>query len=285
MPFLELLLIILITTGFSVAVVFSKVSLNQMMPERFGMIYILGATTVTFIEFALFHSLGKADIAIGGSPWILLLAAVFGSLAYFFGYVGLKNAHAGVSSTIFNMQGPMIVFIGALLFRIYPGNLVVLGVLVAVVGLFVMGFGRDVLGKIQFTLPFLVLCFSPVFWALEWVVFAFISTPAPIFLTFVLYLFIFLILSALNLVVRRPVISSLRARGLALIGGFFSGIANGSYGIFITNYGSTFTGIITLISVPVSLFLVILFLKEKYSRKEVAGIILVCTGLVVSTVL
>lgn len=285
MPLLELLLILLITLGFSIAVVFAKVSLKQMMPERFSMIYSMGATTVIFIEFSIFHSLGRAPIAIGGSVWILILSAIFGAFAFFSGYVGLKKNTAGVSSTIFDMQGPMIVFIGALAFSIYPGNMVTLGIIVAVVGLFVMGFGRDGLGKIRFTLPFVILCAAPVLWALQWIVFSFISAPAPIFLTFVLYLSIFLVLAVLNLVFRRRVISSLRARGMALVGGFFSGIANGTYGVFITTYGSTLTGIITLISVPVALILVILILKETYNRKEIAGIGLVCLGLFVSMVL
>lgn len=285
MPFFELLLILLITLGYSVAVVFSKISLNQMRPERFGMIYIMGAVVTIFAQFAVFHALGKANIAIGGSIWILLLAAVFGAFAYFFAYVGLKNSHAGVSSTIFNLQGPMIVFIGALIFQLYPGNFVMIGILTAITGLFVMGFGRDVLGKMKFTVPFLALCLSPLFWALEWVVFETVSSPAPIFLTLILYLCIFLMLAGFNLAIRHPVISSLRARMLAFVGGFFSGIANVSYGIFITSYGSTLTGIITLISVPVSLLLVVVFLKESYTRKELAGIFLVGLGLVFSTLL
>lgn len=285
MLLLELLLIFLITLGFSVAVVFSKVSLNLIRPERFAMIYITGAASVTLLEFSLFRLLGKAPIAIGGSFWILLLAALFGAFAYLFGYVGMRSTHAGVSSTIFNLQGPLIALIGALVFSFYPGNLVILGLGTAVLGLVLMGYERDSVGKFRVTIPFVLLCLSPLFWALEWISFDFVSSPAPVFLTFILYLSILLILIAVNVIMRPPLVSSLRPRLYALIGGFFSGIANGSYGIFITYYGSTLTGIVTMISVPVSLFLVVIFLKEKYSRWEIMGISLVCLGLVISTIL
>ena len=283
-PF-ELALIILITTGFSVAVLFSKVSLNHMRPERFAMLYIMGASIVIFVEFLIFHLLGQAPIVIGINVWMILVAAFFGAFAYFFGYVGLKNTHAGISSTIFNLQGPLIALLGALFYMVYPGNLVLAGLAIAIVGLIMMGSNGNSKNDLKFNVSFLLLSVFPLFWALEWVIFSFVSYNSPIFLTFILYFSIFLVLAVMNFISRPPVISPPRIRAYALTGGLFSGIANSSYGIFITNYGTTLTGLITLISVPVSIVLVVTILKERYVKLEIIGIILVCAGLLVSTIL
>ena len=281
----EVALIILITMGFSIAVLFSKVSLNHIRPERFAMLYIMGASLVIFIEFSVFHLLGKAPIIIGVNIWIILVAAFFGAFAYFFGYVGLKNTNAGISSTIFNLQGPLIALLGALFYMEYPGNLVLTGLAIAIVGLFMMGSSGNSGKEIKFNIPFILLSLSPLFWALEWVIFSFVSYTAPIFFTFVLYFSIFLVLVAMNFISKPPLISSPRIRAYALTGGLFSGIANGAYGIFITYYGTTLTGLITLISVPVSIILVVVILKERYMKLEMLGIILVCIGLLVSAIL
>lgn len=286
MSLLEILLILLITLGFSIAVVFAKVSLSKIRPERFSMIYISGAALVIFIEFIIFHLSGEAPVYLNERTVIfIVIGGVFGAFAYLFGYIGLRRVHAGISSTIFDLQGPFITFIGAVFFAIYPGNYVLLGLFIAIFGLFLMGYKKNEAGKIKITLPFIFLAFSPALWALEWISYDYVSEPAPIFLTFLLYLTILLVLILMNAVTRPPLISSLRIRVIAFIGGLFSGIANGSYGIFITFYGSTLTGVITLLSVPVGLFLIIVFLHEKYTRVEIIGIIAVCAGLVISTVI
>ena len=282
----EYLLILLITLGFSIAVVFAKVSLNRIRPERFSMIYIAGATLVIFIEFIIFHLAGGAPVFLTGRIlFIIILGGLFGAFAYLFGYIGLRSVHAGISGTIFDLQGPFITFIGAVVFAIYPGNFVILGLFVAIFGLFLMGYKKNDSGKIKITLPFIFLAFSPLLWALEWISFDSVSQPAPIFLTFLLYLCILIVLVFMNAVTRPPVISSVRLRVIAFTGGLFSGIANGSYGIFITIYGSTLTGVITLLSVPVGLLLVIALLHEKYTRLELIGIIAVGAGLAISTLL
>lgn len=286
MSLLEIFLIVLITLGFSIAVVFAKVSLDKIRPERFSMIYISGAALVIFIEFIIFHVIGEAPVYLNEKTALfIMIGGVFGAFAYLFGYIGLRWVHAGISSTIFDLQGPFITFIGAIVFAIYPGNFVLLGLFIAIFGLFLMGYKKNEAGKVKITLPFIFLAFSPVLWALEWISYDSVSQPAPIFLTFLLYLTILLVLILMNAVTRPPLISSFRIRFIAFIGGLFSGIANGSYGIFITLYGSTLTGVITLLSVPVGLFLIIVFLHEKYTRVEIIGIIAVCAGLVISTVI
>ena len=285
MIFFEMALIVIITAGFSVAVLFSKVSLNYMKPERFIMLYIMGASIVIFTEFSIFHLIGEAPITTSANIWLILIAALFGALAYFFASVGLKNTHAGISSTIFNLQGPMIALIGALFYMVYPGNLVLAGLAIAVLGLFMMGSNGNSRSDLKLNISFILLSLSPIFWALEWVIFSLVSSSAPLFLTFILYFSIFLVLVVMNAVSRQPLISSPRIRAYALTGGLFSGIANGAYGIFITDYGTTLTGLITLLSVPVSLVLVVLILKERYVKLEMLGIVLVCAGLLVSTIL
>jgi drug/metabolite transporter (DMT)-like permease len=282
----EYLLILLITLGFSIAVVFAKISLNRIRPERFSMIYISGATLVIFIEFVIFHLAGDAPVFLTDRiTLVIIMGGIFGAFAYLFGYIGLRSVHAGISSTIFDLQGPLITFIGAIVFAIYPGNYVILGLFVAIFGLFLMGYKRNDSGKIKVTVPFIFLAFSPLLWALEWISFDSVSGPAPIFLTFLLYFSILIILVFINAVTKPPLISPVRLRVMAFIGGLFSGIANGSYGIFITIYGSTLTGIITLLSVPVGLLLIIVFLHERYTRLEIIGILAIVAGLAISTLL
>ncbi|MCL5804629.1 MAG: EamA family transporter, partial [Candidatus Thermoplasmatota archaeon] len=131
----EYLLILLITLGFSIAVVFAKISLNRIRPERFSMIYISGATLVIFIEFVIFHLAGDAPVFLTDRiTLVIIMGGIFGAFAYLFGYIGLRSVHAGISSTIFDLQGPLITFIGAIVFAIYPGNYVILGLFVAIFG-------------------------------------------------------------------------------------------------------------------------------------------------------
>ena len=42
---------------------------------------------------------------------------------------GYQQPNAGISSTIFNLQGPLIALLGALFYMEYPGNLVLTGLL------------------------------------------------------------------------------------------------------------------------------------------------------------
>lgn len=281
----EIILVVLITLGFSIAVIFAKTSLNKMDAKGFVKFYFLGAAIVIFIEFLTLHSMGLANITFSFNAWAILLSAAFGAAAAFAGFIGMKRIHAGVSGTIFNLQGPLIALFGVLFYRIYPSNMVFMGILISVIGLIIMGLDRGLKATVRFTSPFLLLSVSPLLWALEWILFSFTSSAAPVFLTFLLYLFIFIILWGLNYVFRPLSEGPSRTRFLAIAGGSFAGVANGSYGIFITYYGPALTGIVTLMSVPVSVLLAFLILKERYNGPEFLGMVLVCIGLVVSTIL
>jgi drug/metabolite transporter (DMT)-like permease len=72
---------------------------------------------------------------------------------------------------------------------------------------------------------------------------------------------------------------------MAFLGGSLAGVANASYGVFITNYGTALTGIVTIISVPASVLLVIAVLHERYSVSEIAGLIVTAIGLGVALIL
>ncbi|MEM3907058.1 MAG: hypothetical protein QXZ17_09400, partial [Nitrososphaerota archaeon] len=58
-----------------------------------------------------------------------------------------------------------------------------------------------------------------------------------------------------------------------------AGVANASYGIFITSYGTALTGIVTIIAVPVTVLLVIAVLQERYTFTEILGMIVIGIGL------
>ena len=261
----DALLVLPITLGFSFAVIFSKVSLGEIKPERFAMIYTFGAIVVIAVQTLIFHIMGKASFIINSGIILILLAAAFGAFAYFLAYTGLKGTAAGISTTVFNLQGPLITFIGALVYRIFPGYPVIVGLLISLVGLFIFGM-KDMKEPLKLSRSFVFLSLSPLLWALEWISFSLVSSVSPMFYTFVLYLFIFLMLFITNNVIIRPkLVSSRKARTFAMIGGIFSGIANGSYGIFLSSNGTTLTGMVTLLAVPVSVLLVMATLREKYS--------------------
>ena len=281
----DALLVLPITLGFSFAVIFSKVSLGEIKPERFAMIYTFGAIVVIAVQTLIFHIMGKASFIINSGIILILLAAAFGAFAYFLAYTGLKGTAAGISTTVFNLQGPLITFIGALVYRIFPGYPVIVGLLISLVGLFIFGM-KDMKEPLKLSRSFVFLSLSPLLWALEWISFSLVSSVSPMFYTFVLYLFIFLMLFITNNVIIRPkLVSSRKARTFAMIGGIFSGIANGSYGIFLSSNGTTLTGLVTLLTVPVSVLLVMATLREKYSLLEMGGIAIIFAGLVVATFL
>ena len=281
----DALLVLPITLGFSFAVIFSKVSLGEIKPERFAMIYTFGAIVVIAVQTLIFHIMGKASFIMNSGVILILLAAAFGAFAYFFAYTGLKGTAAGISTTVFNLQGPLITFIGALVYRIFPGYPVIAGLLISLVGLFIFGM-KDMKEPLKLSRSFVFLSLSPLLWALEWISFSLVSSVSPMFYTFVLYLFIFLMLFITNNVIIRPkLVSSRKARTFAMIGGIFSGIANGSYGIFLSSNGTTLTGLVTLLTVPVSVLLVMATLREKYSLLEMGGIAIIFAGLVVATFL
>lgn len=68
----------------------------------------------------------------------------------------------------------------------------------------------------------------------------------------------------------------------AIYGGFFSGLGNAAYGIFISGYGTALTGVITILSVPASVILAILILRERYTKIELIGIVAVFIGLMIA---
>lgn len=279
------LLVTLITLGFSSAIIFSKISLGEIKPERFAMIYTFGAVIVIAAQTAVMHLLGDAPFIFNSGFVLIIVAAAFGALAYFSAYTGLKGTAAGISTTVFNLQGPLITFVGAVIYRIFPGYPVIFGLAISLAGLFIFGM-KDMRGSLRLSRSFLLLSLSPLLWALEWISFSLVSSVSPMFYTFLLYLLIFLVLFIVNNVIIRPeLVSSRKSRIFALTGGIFSGMANGSYGIFLTNNGTTLTGVITLLSVPVSVLLVIVTLKERYSRLEIGGITAIFAGLLVAAFL
>ncbi len=283
MDIIGITLIVLVTVGFSVAVLFSKVSLKEMRPERFSMYYIFGAVIVMTFEIVAIRP--KVEI---GYLWnhdviIILISSVFGALGYFFGYVGLKGSFAGISSTIFNLQGLLITFIGAIAYRIFPGYSIVVGLLVSLFGLYLVGIKGLNKTKIKVDKSFIFLTLSPVLWALEWVCFSFISSTSPIFYTYLLYSFIFLLLFIVNAAfVKKSSAEHRNMKMFAIYGGFFSGLGNAAYGIFISEYGTALTGVITILSVPVSVILAIIILRERYTKIELVGIVAVFIGLVIA---
>jgi hypothetical protein len=64
-----------------------------------------------------------------------------------------------------------------------------------------------------------------------------------------------------------------------------AGVANAAYGVFITNFGTALTGIVTIISVPVSVLLVIALLHERYTYTELIGLIVIGIGLAIALII
>ena len=71
----------------------------------------------------------------------------------------------------------------------------------------------------------------------------------------------------------------------ALTGGMLAGVANAAYGVFITNFGTALTGIVTIISVPVSVLLVIAVLHERYTYTELIGLTVTGIGLAIALII
>ena len=71
----------------------------------------------------------------------------------------------------------------------------------------------------------------------------------------------------------------------ALTGGMLAGVANAAYGVFITNFGTALTGVVTIISVPVSVLLVIALLHERYTYTELIGLIVIGIGLAIALII
>lgn len=283
MDILGFTLIAMITTGFSVAVLFSKVSLTEMRPERFTLYYIFGAVIVMSVEIIVVRPEILITLLLNQDLIIILISSAFGALAYFFGYIGLKGTYAGISSTIFNLQGVLITFIGAIAYRIFPGYSIIFGLLVSLLGLYFIGIKGLNKTKIKLDKSFIFLTLSPILWALEWVCFSFVSAKAPIFYTYLLYFFILLLLLIGNMAfVRKSSAEHRKMKLYAIYGGFFSGLGNAAYGIFISQYGTALTGVITILSVPASVILAILILRERYTRIELVGIVTVFIGLMIA---
>ncbi len=104
----------------------------------------------------------------------------------------------------------------------------------------------------------------------------------PVFFTFILYLTAFLVVAIIGILRKRLLTVVKKAAMYAFAGGALAGIANASYGIFITNYGTALTGIVTIISVPVSVILVIAVLRERYTIPEIIGLIVTGIGLAIA---
>ncbi|MEM0135015.1 MAG: DMT family transporter [Thermoplasmatales archaeon] len=275
----ELLLIILITFGFSGAIPIAKVGVNGAPVEGFTAIYMSGIVFTMFVEQLIFIPLKDSSITFGHPIFLIIIAGAIGAFGYLSGYGGMKRVHAGISSTIFNLQGPLILLFGALVTGIYPGKSITIGLVISLVGVVLIGSSKFKLRNISLGIPFILVVLAPILWALEWVFFSTVSAKDPVFFTFLLYLIAFFV----TLVVatsRRLLFSvSKKAATYAFLGGALAGIANASYGVFITNYGTALTGIVTIISVPVSVLLVIAILSERYASLEVLGLIITGIGL------
>jgi drug/metabolite transporter (DMT)-like permease len=71
----------------------------------------------------------------------------------------------------------------------------------------------------------------------------------------------------------------------AICGGSFAGVGNASYGVLISSYGTAFSGVVILLSVPLSVGLSVLVLHEKYSNIEALGLSVISIGLAVAFIL
>ncbi|MGC8618421.1 MAG: EamA family transporter [Thermoplasmata archaeon] len=282
----EILLIFLITLGFSGAVPFAKVSVQKMSVEAFTTVYIGGIVFTMGIEQLLLVSLKYSFVTFGTPIVTIIIAGVVAAVGYLSGYAGMKRIYAGISSTIFNLQGPLILVFGAVVTATYPGNMIIIGLAISLIGIVLIGGASKVrLTNFSFGIPFILVVLAPILWALEWVLFSRVSSRDPVFFTFFLYLTAFLVTSAFS-TFRRTLFSGSRKVALfAFMGGSLAGLANASYGVFITNYGTALTGIVTIISIPASVLLVIAVLHEHYTRKEVLGLLAIGIGLGISLIL
>lgn len=285
MSLIELVLILLITAGFSGAIPVAKVGLKGAEVRGFTAVYISGIVFTMFIEQLIFIPMRYARVDFGRPILTIAIAGGIGALGYLSGYGGMKNVHAGISSTVFNLQGPLILTFGAIFTSTYPGNYITTGLIVSIVGIVLIGSSKFTLSKISIGIPFILVAIAPVLWALEWVFFSEASALDPIFFTFILYLAAFLVALAFSLYGKELFNIQSKSAAYAFFGGTLAGIANASYGVFITNFGTALTGIVTIISVPVSVLLVIAVLRERYSLKEVIGLVVTGIGLGIALVL
>ena len=285
MAFAELLMIFLITLGFSGAIPLAKVGLRSSAVEGFTAIYMGGIVFTMFIEQLIFIPLEFSFITFGSPVAVVVIAGSIGAFGYLSGYGGMKKVHAGISSTVFNLQGPLILIFGALITSIYPGRYITIGLIISLVGIILLGSSKFKLGNISIGIPFILVVLAPILWALEWVFFSTVSIRNPIFYTFLLYLTAFVVTLLLGVGRRAMLGIQRKAAMMAFLGGTLEGIANASYGVFITNYGTALTGIVTIISVPASVLLVIAVLHERYTASEVIGIIVTAIGLGIALIL
>jgi drug/metabolite transporter (DMT)-like permease len=282
---LELLLIFLITLGFSGAIPIAKVGISSSDVQGFTAIYITGIVFTMFLEQMIFIPLKYSFVSFGSPVFVIVIAGAVGAFGYLSGYAGMKKVHAGISSTVFNLQGPLILLFGALFTSIYPGNMITLGLIISLVGIILIGSSKVNLKNIALGFPFIFVVLAPILWALEWVFFSTVSGKDPIFFTFLLYLTACLVTLAISLGRKTLFTVSKRNAKYAFVGGALAGVANASYGIFITNFGTALTGIVTIISVPVSVLLVIAVLHERYSKSEILGLIVTGLGLGIALIL
>lgn len=280
----EIFLIFLITLGFSGAIPIAKVGVKDSNVEGFTAIYLSGTVFTMFVEQVMFIPLKHSFIYFGSPIIVVILAGTIGSFGYLSGYAGMKRTHAGISSTVFNLQGPLILVFGALLTAAYPGTFMIVGLAVSVVGILLIGLSKFNLKNFSVSIPFSFVVLAPILWALEWVSFSTVSMKDPIFFTFILYLTAFLVATIISISRKRLLTVVKKAALYAFAGGALAGIANASYGIFITNYGTALTGIVTIISVPVTVILVIAVLQERYTISEILGLIVIGIGLGIALV-
>ncbi|MCL4447445.1 MAG: hypothetical protein M1556_05275 [Candidatus Thermoplasmatota archaeon] len=184
----ELLLIFLITLGFSGAIPIAKVGVNSANVQGFTAIYISGIVFTMFVEQLIFIPLKASFVSFGPPVLVIIIAGTVGAFGYLSGYGGMKKVHAGISSTVFNLQGPLILLFGALFTSIYPGNMITLGLIISLMGIVLIGSSRVKLKNMALGIPFILVVLAPILWALEWVFFSTVSVKDPIFFTFLLYL-------------------------------------------------------------------------------------------------
>jgi|GEM_PF-2304920 EamA-like transporter family. len=273
--FTEIELILMISFGFSIAILFAKRALNELLPETFSFIYILGASITMLITYFTFNfnfsQINFHDFIIA------LTGGLFGALGYLCGYIGLRKIHAGITNTIFNLQGPFIILLGLFFYANAIDANVIYSLIISIIGLFMFSI-KDI-KYIKFNIWLLFITAAPIFWASMWIIFSFINTNTPIFYTLIMYFFADAYLFLISFLRKRINIRLNKHLYYSLCGGFISGLANSAYGIFILSYGTTLTGLITLLSVPITIILAMVFLKEFYTVYEMLGIVLISIGL------
>ncbi|MEM3192848.1 MAG: DMT family transporter [Nitrososphaerota archaeon] len=276
---LELLLILLIVLGLSGAVPLAKVGVSNSVAEAFTAIYVSGIVFTMSVEQLIFIPLKYSFITFGHPVTMIILAGVISALGYLSGYRGMKGVHAGISGTMFNLQGPLILLFGALLMTIYPEKTIIIGLIVSLVGIALIGSSKLKWRSISIGISFILVSLAPILWALAWVLFSTVSGEDPTFFTFLFFLTTFFVLLVIALGRKAFLLVPREAATYAFLGGTVAGVANASYGIFITSYGTALTGIVTIIAVPVTVLLVIAVLQERYTFTEVLGMIVIGVGL------